>query len=69
MGEIEKLKAMAVNIHRRSWERVKAQEALLEVGTKEAMLALLDIASIETLYEWERDSALTKARKLIKEQK
>ena len=66
MSEVEKLKAIATNTKLNSWERVKAQDALSEVGNREAMLALMDVAGSEKLYSWERDAALTKAREILK---
>lgn len=63
---VEKLKALATNKKLYSWEREKAIEALADMGNKEAVLALLDIAGDEWLWYWERELALSKAREILK---
>jgi hypothetical protein len=69
MSEVEKLKNIAMNTKLYSWERTKAVETLGEIGTKEAMMALLDIAGCDELYSWERDHALTLAREILRKTK
>lgn len=64
--EVEKLKDIATNKKLYSWERVKAIEALGDIGSKEASVALLDVANDEGLWSWERELALSKAREIIK---
>lgn len=66
--EVEKLKKIAINTNLNAWERTKARETLGEIGNREAMLALMDVAGIEQLYAWERDQSLTLARKILKKQ-
>lgn len=66
--EVEKLKKIAINTNLNAWERAKARETLGEIGNREAMLALMDIAGNEELYAWERDQALTLARQILKKQ-
>jgi len=67
LSEVEKLKGIATNTKLYAWERVKAVEGLNEVGTREAMLALLDVAGCEEVNSWERTAALDKARELLKQ--
>lgn len=64
--EVEKLKKIAVNTNLNAWERTKARETLGEIDNREAMLALMDVAGVEELWAWERDQALTLARKILK---
>lgn len=63
-GEVEKMKKIATNDKLHTWERTKAVEALSEIGSKEVMLALLDIAGTEMLYAWERDHTLYSSAQL-----
>lgn len=64
--EVEKLKNLATNIELLSSEREKAIEALGDIVTKEAALALLDIAGDTRLLASEREKALDQARKILK---
>lgn len=65
-GEVEKLKVLATNKRLNSWEREKATQTLADIDSKEAALALLDIANDDGLHSWEREFALSKAREIIK---
>ena len=65
-GEVEKLKVLATNKKLNYWEREKATQTLADIGSKEAALALLDIANDDGLHSWEREFALSKAREVIK---
>jgi len=64
--EIEKLQNLATNIELLPSEREKAIEALGDIVTKEAALALLDIAGDTRLLPWEKGIALDQARKILK---
>ena len=64
-GEVEKLKTIATNKQLNDWERQQATRTLGDIGSKEAALALLDIANDEGLYHWERQLALSKAREIL----
>jgi HEAT repeat protein len=46
--------------------RIKAVDAIGNIGTHDALLALLDLAANESLIKGERDRALKHARKVIK---
>ena len=63
--EVEKLKILATNKQHYYWEREEAIRALGDIGSKEAALALLDIANDRGLYYWERELALSKAREIL----
>ena len=64
-GEVEKLKTLATNKQLYYWEREEAIRALGDIGSKEAALALLDVANDRGLYYWERELALSKARQIL----
>jgi len=63
--EVEKLKTLATNKDLNYWEREQASRALGDIGSKEAALALLDVANDRGLYYWERELALSKARQIL----
>ena len=64
--EVDKLKNLATNLELSPSEREKAIKALGDIVTKEAALALLDIASDSRLLPWERATAIDQARKILK---
>lgn len=64
--EVQKLKNLATNMELLCSEREKAMEALGDIVTKEAALALLDIAGDTRLLASERETALDQARKILK---
>lgn len=64
--EVEKLKLVATNKKLNYWERTKATDTLADIGSREAALALLDIANDDGLHYWERELALSKAREIIR---
>jgi len=64
--EVEKLKALATNTRLLPSERVKAIEVLGDIGTREALLALLDIGGQSALLPSERSFALGKVNEIIK---
>lgn len=64
--EVEKLKLLATNKKLNYWERAKATDTLADIGSKEAALALLDIANDDGLLYWERELALSRAREIIR---
>ena len=63
--EVERLKTIATNKELYSYEREEATRALGDIGSKEAALALLDIANDIELNYWERELALSKAREIL----
>jgi len=64
--EVEKLKKLAMNKNLLVSQRIVAIELLGDIGTREAMLALLDVAADIELLASERSFALSKAREIIK---
>ena len=64
--EVKKLLAIASDMELTSEVRNKAVDAIGNIGTHEALLALLDLAANESLIKGERDRALKHARKIIK---
>jgi len=64
--EVEKLKNLATNAVLLYSEREKAIEALGDIITKEAALALLDVAGDARLLVSEREKALEQARKILR---
>ena len=63
--ELKKLTAIASDLGLPSELRIKAVELLGNVGTNEALRALLDLAANEGLIAEERDLALKYAREVI----
>jgi len=64
--ELTKLAAIATDLELVSQLRTKAIEQLGNIGSHEALLALLDLAANERLITKERDLALKQARKVIR---
>ena len=64
--ELTKLAAIATDMELSIDLRTKAIELLGNIGTHEALLALLSLAADEKLNVSERDLALKKAREIIK---
>jgi HEAT repeat protein len=63
--ELQKLTAIASDLGLPSELRIKAVELLGNIGTHEALRALLDLAANEGLIAEERDLALKYAREVI----
>ncbi len=63
--ELKKLTAIASDLGLPSELRIKAVELLGNVGSNEALRALLDLAANEGLIAEERDLALKYAREVI----
>ena len=64
--ELKKLVAIAADLELYSDLRKKAIERIGNVGTHEALLAVLSLAANEKLTKGERDLALKHAREIIK---
>ena len=64
--ELKKLVNIATDIELSAELRTKAIELLGNIGTHEALLALLELAGNEKLVKKERDLALKQARVIIK---
>jgi len=65
--EENKLAAIATDMGLASDMRVKAIEQLGRIGSREALLLLLEMAGNEAMVTKERDIALMQARKIIKQ--
>ncbi len=65
-NELQKLTAIATDLELSAELRTKATELLGNIGTRQALLALLDLAANEGLASEERDLALRHAREIIK---
>jgi len=65
-GELKKLAAIATDLELAAQLRIKAIEQLGNIGSHEALLALLDLAANEKLIAKERELALKQARKVIR---
>jgi len=65
-NELKKLAAIATDFELPNELRVKAIQQLGNIGTHEALLALLDLAANEKLVREERELALKQAREIIK---
>jgi len=65
-NELKKLSAIATDLELSVELRTKAIELLGNIGTHDALLALLDLAANEKLIKEERDLALKHAREIIK---
>ena len=65
-GELKKLVAIATDLELASKLRTKSIEMIGNIGTYEALLALLDLAANEALIKKERELALKYAREIIK---
>ena len=64
--ELKKLSEIAADMKLPADIRIKAIEQLGAISTRDALLALLDIAANENLVTKERDLALKQAREVIK---
>ena len=65
-AELKKLAAIATDLELAADMRIKAIELLGGIGTRDALLALLELAANEKLVSQERDLALKQAREIIK---
>jgi len=66
IDELKKLANIATDMELSRELRIKAIESLKNIGTHEALLALLNLAANEKLNVAERDLALKKAREIVK---
>lgn len=66
INELKKLAAIATDLGLSSELRRQAVRTMGNIGTREALLALLDLAANERLNPDERDLALKQARGIIK---
>ncbi len=64
--EVKKLVGIATDLELTAEMRIKAIESIGNIGTHEALLALLNMAGNEALLKDERDRAVKHARGLIK---
>ncbi len=64
--EVKKLVGIATDLELTAELRMKAIESIGNIGTHEALLALLNMAGNEALLKDERDRAVKYARELIK---
>lgn len=65
-NEIKKLIAIASDLELSAELRTKAVELIGNIGSRDAFLALLDLAANEKLLVEERDLALKRAREIVK---
>ncbi len=65
-AELKKLATIATDLELSAELRIKAVELLGNIGTRDALLALLELAANEGLNREERDLALRQAREIIK---
>ena len=65
-AELKKLTTIAADLELSTEMRMKATELLGSIGTRDALLALLELAANEKLISQERDLALRQAREIIK---
>ncbi len=65
-NELKKLTAIATDLQLAGELRTKAIELIGNMGSHEALLALLDLVANEKLIVDERDLALKQARRIIK---
>ncbi len=66
IDEVKKLVGIATDLELTVELRIKAIESIGNIGTHEALLALLNMAGNEALLKDERDRAVKHARELIK---
>ena len=64
--ELKKLAAIATDLELSAEMRTKAIELLGRIGTREALLALLELVANEGLMPEEKDLALRQARIIIR---
>lgn len=65
-NEIKKLSAIATDMDLSSNLRTNAVKSIGNIGTREALLALLELVANEKLNTDERDLALKQARNIIR---
>ena len=65
-SELKKLAVIATDLGLSAEMRTKATELLGRIGTRDALLILLELAANEDLVREERDLALRQAREIIK---
>ena len=65
-NELKRLAAIAADLGLSTELRTKAIELIGRIGTREAFVALLDLAANEGLINRERDLALKQAREILK---
>lgn len=65
-NEIKKLIAIASDLELSAELRTKAVELIGNISSRDAFLALLDLAANEKLLVEERDLALKRAREIVK---
>jgi hypothetical protein len=65
-AELKKLATIATDLELSAEMRIKAIELLGRIGTRDALLVLLELAANEKLIGEERDLALRQARVIIK---
>jgi hypothetical protein len=65
-AELKRLATIAADLELAGEMRVKAVELLGKIGTRDALLVLLELAANEELIPEERDLALRQAREIIK---
>ncbi len=65
-NQLKKLNAIATDSELPVELRIKAMQLLSKIGTHEALLTLLEMASNEQLTREERDLALQQSREIIK---
>ena len=66
VNELKKLSAIATDLELSAELRTKAIELIGNFGSRDALLALLELAADERLITEERDLALKHAREIIK---
>jgi len=64
--ELKKLVAIAIDMGLSAEMRTKAVQLMGNMGTHEALLALLDLAANDKLFREERELALKEAREIIR---
>lgn len=67
INELKKLSAIATDLELSGELRTDAVKSMGDIGTHEALLALLDLAANEKLNIEERDLALKQARAILKQ--
>jgi hypothetical protein len=65
-NQLKKLNAIATDLEVPVELRIKAMQLLSKIGTREALLILLEMAGNEELTSEERDLALQQSREIIK---
>jgi len=65
--ELQKLISIAIDMALINKLRIQAIKSIGHIGTREALLALLDLAANENLNSDERDLALKQARGIVRQ--